>query len=291
MQLEKETKLGFSLIELSVSILIIGLLIVGVSKTSQIIGDGKLLAARSITKNSFPYLNSSKLALWYDAAAEESFDADIEDGDSVATWIDVNPDVDSNNIDVTASGTSPIYVAGATNGLPAIRFTNDQLLIGNLKAGKLTEDGEQITIFIVQNYFFPNHTSTNFKWRTEVGNINIRTYGTASTGEIIFDFGACCGADARLRFRPPQPFADKTNILTYLNTPNDFSAVRINGFQHKFDDMITSSVDINLTADLIIAETMNGDMNEIIVFKTALKDSQIESVERYLSRKWGVDLE
>ncbi|MFT7098415.1 MAG: prepilin-type N-terminal cleavage/methylation domain-containing protein [Rickettsiales bacterium] len=301
MQLEKETKLGFSLIELSVSILIIGLLIVGVSKTSQIIGDGKLLAARSITQNSFPYLNSTKLALWYDATAESSFSSDIEDGDNVGAWNDVNPNLDSNNIDVLAVGTNPIYVSDATNGLPAVRFTqNSQLTKEDVLAENLTEDGEQITIFLVQNYFSPIHASSSFVWNVDgPSQARISTHSLWIDGDIYFNFGICCGGETAAQSTPMQTFTDSTNITSYVrisndpgnNLGNDSGSIRINGTQIGVTDTITADIDISMVRDFNLGQNINADINELIIFKTALKDSEIQSVERYLSRKWGVELE
>jgi prepilin-type N-terminal cleavage/methylation domain-containing protein len=306
MKFKQNKKLGFSLIELSVSILIIGLLIIGVQRAGQIVSEGKLIAARSLSRASFANLNSDKLALWYDATAIGSFgNVELEDGADVDTWFDVNPSPDSNNIDVDDTGTKPVYIADATNGLPAVRFTsNSELSRLNVSAGDLTEDGEQITIFLVQNYFSPNHFSSSFVWNVDgVGEPRISSHALWIDGFIYFNFGTCCGGGTAIQASSAQPFSDRTNILSYRrssNDPgndsgNDSGIIRINGITAVSSDTLTADIDISLTANLtrnfIVGNLFNGDINELIIFKTALKDSQIQSVERYLSKKWNSDLE
>jgi hypothetical protein len=301
MKFKLNKKLGFSLLELAISILIIGLLITGVIKASDIISESKLVAARALSKGSFVNLHPTNLALWYDATAQDSFDnAEIADGDSVPTWKDINPSSNSNHIDVSTIGTDPKYIATATNGLPAVRFTgNASLTKTNVLAGNLTEDGEQITIFLVQEYFSPNHASSSFLWRTATNSVRIGTHAIWSSGFIYFNFGTCCDPAGELHFTPTPPFNDRTNIISYLRTSkdpgnsfgNDFGKIRINGSEIGTSNILTSDVDISLTETFIVGDSLNGNINELIIFKTALKDSEIGSVERYLSKKWGVELQ
>ncbi|MFM2200772.1 MAG: hypothetical protein RL769_827, partial [Pseudomonadota bacterium] len=63
---------AFSLIELSIVILIIGILVAGVTQSSRLVKRIRLLTAQNIT-NSSPVPTIKDLALWYESTLERSF--------------------------------------------------------------------------------------------------------------------------------------------------------------------------------------------------------------------------
>jgi len=86
------SKKAFSLIEISIVILIIGLLIAGISKASDMLADSKLKSARSVSRGSIvPRL--SNLVLWLDTSQAESW-PDNKRGTQTytsSTFSDLNP--------------------------------------------------------------------------------------------------------------------------------------------------------------------------------------------------------
>lgn len=66
-------KNAFSLIELSIVILIIGILVAGVTQSSRLIRQMKISSARSIT-NSSPVSSISNLAGWWETTLDSSLD-------------------------------------------------------------------------------------------------------------------------------------------------------------------------------------------------------------------------
>ena len=65
-------KKAFSLIELSIVILIIGILVAGVTQSSRLLKMMRLQSARSLT-NSGPVISINNIVLWVDSVSEESF--------------------------------------------------------------------------------------------------------------------------------------------------------------------------------------------------------------------------
>ena len=82
---------AFSLIELSIVILIIGILVAGVTSSSRLITRMKLITAQNLTRNS-PISSIKDLSVWWETSLDESFDNAEESDDSlISGWLDINP--------------------------------------------------------------------------------------------------------------------------------------------------------------------------------------------------------
>ncbi len=123
---------AFSLVELSIVILIIGVLVAAVGQGLDLYEDSKIAAARTITQSS--RANSLKgIALWIDATAD-SFGKDMSEDDPVQKWNDINPQNTARGSFVQNNqAQAPIYKTKAINGLPAVKFngTSQSMLIDN----------------------------------------------------------------------------------------------------------------------------------------------------------------
>lgn len=114
-------KQAFSLIEMSIVLLIIGIIIAGITQGSRLVGAFKLSTARNLTQDS-PVTSIKNLALWLETTSEKSFpDTETENGSAVDAWYDINPDV-SNKVTVTAATSTPQYILNCMNALPCLRF-------------------------------------------------------------------------------------------------------------------------------------------------------------------------
>jgi prepilin-type N-terminal cleavage/methylation domain-containing protein len=124
---------AFSLIELSIVIIVVLVLITGLIKSSSLIYKTKLLSARSRTQNS-PVSSINNLVLWMEATTEGAIlntnnSNNVSDGDYVLSWTDINAQMPFPLVFTSSSGSYPIYRKDATNGIPAIEFdgVNDYL--------------------------------------------------------------------------------------------------------------------------------------------------------------------
>ena len=106
---------AFSLIELSVVILIIGVLVLGVTQGSRMMREAKLTSARSLTTSS-PVASIEGLAMWLEATSEKSFKSSeavntaIGSTGTITDWYDINPQTTSpNNANQATSDKKPRY--------------------------------------------------------------------------------------------------------------------------------------------------------------------------------------
>ena len=88
----KRSLKAFSLIEISIVILIIGILIVGVTQSSRLVSQAKINSAKALTQSS-PASSIPGLSFWIETSnpQESLSDENIEDGESIAVWNDINP--------------------------------------------------------------------------------------------------------------------------------------------------------------------------------------------------------
>ena len=88
--MKKQNK-AFSLIELSIVVLVIGILIAGVIQGSGMLVDSRLKSARALTRSS-PVNGIKDLALWLETTSAESFlSSEAENGTRLTLWNDINP--------------------------------------------------------------------------------------------------------------------------------------------------------------------------------------------------------
>ena len=143
---------AFSLVELSVVILIIGILIAGVTQSGRLIRQIKLSTARSLTSSS-DVASIRDVTAWFEATTPGVFtdingNTDIDDKSKLRAWRDVNPqksisdkpimkngEIYSSGSTLTATNnTEPKYIISGINGLPSVYFDGG-LNIGDLSDG------------------------------------------------------------------------------------------------------------------------------------------------------------
>lgn len=126
---------AFSLVELSVVILIIGILIAGVTQSGRLIRQIKLSTARSLTSSS-DVASIRDVTAWFEATTEGVFtdifgNTDIDDKSKIRAWRDVNPQKAISNKPIMKNGVAtdgsvnnsePKYIISGINGLPSVYF-------------------------------------------------------------------------------------------------------------------------------------------------------------------------
>jgi prepilin-type N-terminal cleavage/methylation domain-containing protein len=288
--MSRNSKLGFSLIELSVVILVIGILVVGITQGSRIISEAKLKSARALTDSS-PVNANTNLMLWFDSVSEKSFDSSASNANKISNWYDLNlQSVTKNNATQNTSDNQPVYYRSRINGLPAINFD------GN--ASYMDFDGiplvrSNYTIFVVEQRrsnsakFFIGGTSTSTnnqnlhlgyttdttltfrQWGNDYNiSPDITNYSAPIARIHAFRFSSDIGKNYHLN--------SISKTLTDVNTP--VATQGLTGFPG-------ASIGRRATGNYY-----NGDIGEVIMFTRYLKDSERQAIESYLSQKWGIKL-
>lgn len=147
-----KTNKAFSLIELSIVILIIGILVAGVTQASRMVFEMKLSSARSLTKSS-PVSSISDLVFWLETSSEESFDdAEEDDTDRITNWYDINPQqLTKINFTQPTPDNRPTYVKNGINGIPSVKFTPTSPNGNVLNASNISLSSGNYSFFIVFN--------------------------------------------------------------------------------------------------------------------------------------------
>ena len=134
-------KKAFSLIELSIVILIIGILVAGVTQSSRLVNAMRIQSTKLLTRNS-PASSIQGLTAWFETSLAENFatgssgnyteNPSPDNNSSIAKWNDINP-VSSDKFNAIQPNTAeqPIFIEKAINNLPALRFSGDKSLAIN----------------------------------------------------------------------------------------------------------------------------------------------------------------
>lgn len=287
-------KKAFSLIELSIVIVIIGVLVAGVVASGPIISKFKLQTAQSLTKNS-PVSGIKDLSFWLETTSEKSFDSTVDSAssseNSVATWYDIAPSkIVGDDATAPLSENEPKLVNNVINGLPALLFdnTNDVLVNQNYHTAK------EITMFAVilntagdgYKRIISGYVNASYFMGTNNGNTRLASlYGDGSSSwGTIADFGSSSSMEVG------KPYIVSTTMASTL------SSGYVNG----------ELVDTNTHADSKVSgkhgyavgsyqndptvQPWGGYIAEIIVINRSIKEEERKAIDSYLSQKWGIKL-
>ena len=293
----KKNPQAFSLIEISVVILIIGILISGISRGADLYNDYKLSIARKLTLDS-PVPRVSDLGLWFESVSEKSLlnkdgSLKIKNDDLVKKWLDINPRLQvAPFLEQTDVNSMPTYVSDGINNLPSVKFesTNPNMRM----AGSFSDIfSAESTIFIV---FKP---------------VAVRV-SSDITFSPICSFGAISpmmASESRDRSTQNTTYLYKnvnTDIIVNnsikLNTTHIYrrvynpainqSYVNINGTQASTTALssgyYSNPVLMSLGNHAGGGRTVGGFFGEFIIYNRALSTGEINRVENYLKAKWDV---
>ncbi len=275
---------AFSLAEISVVILIVGILIAAISQTQAILKKAKLTNAQSLTKNS-PVIDTEGVLLWYETSLKTSFDiGNIEDGNSIEIWHD-NNEKSLNKIHATQATVNyqPQYYHDSFNGgIPGLRFdgSNDYM---EFDGSSLIESS--YTIFAVgkrtgnrpRNYFIGGSSITtdeNLHVGYDTNLIRQAHYGNGYTVSI------------------PSFTSPRESFFTFQFANGSNKRFAINGGSWNYPgsaqpDPIIDYPDTSL-GRYIGSHFFYGDMAEIIIFNRYLTTTEVKVIEQYLSKKYNI---
>ncbi len=299
MHYQKNTskKLAFSLLELSIALIIISTLMVAVIKGSELINQAKLASARQKTADSV-VLKIDGLVLWFEPTLSDSFlNSEIIDGGAISTWIDSSGNNSLNKFTLTqaTSTKQPLYSAKAINGIPALKFDGIDDYLENSAFNFPYNDYQMFVVFRSLNSSTPlDIMSADYSGghgillETQARGV-LRTlhrfpYGTGGGDS----FNSASGAFS----------IDNNYMLSYrrnsTSTPKN-STIRLNGSTTLSSTPTIASFDSS-TLHLVVCSLMgsgryfNGYIAEIIIYSRALSTQEEQDVEQYLSDKYQISI-
>ena len=299
------TKNAFSLIELSIVILIIGILVAGVTSSSRLLKQIKLNAARSMTLSS-PVSSITNLMAWFETSLESSFETSLSNNDKIAKWIDINPQSSSKYQFVSTDPTyQPVYTDSGVNGLPSLVFNTSHMFLYNFQIGA------NYTLFYV---FSVSSIHPNGSTMIYVGDFS-------QSGAILFEIqpsaGAYLGLNRRMRALhralAGSPENDNyANSIGIVNDQKDYAFAYNRNFRTNKTNFYTNGVDVTETNTSFIQATVPGlvsanmsifmgnlaptnfgrpflgKLSELIIFDKSLSLEELNSVNSYLIKKYNL---
>ncbi len=284
----ESTKKAFSLIELSIVILIIGIIIAGVTQSSRMVAAFRLSAAKTQT-NSSPVSSITSVVMWLEATSDKSFlDIESEDQSLVSTWNDIGQYflVKNNAVQPTVLN-RPKYILNCINKLPCVRFDG---AASYLKFDGTPIVGVEYTVFVVEQRS-SNKASNYFIGGSSIAGdaqliLGYRGNGTFTFAQHADDYDA----SVPLYSSPTNPVI---HVVTRSSTNKSYSRngtlatlTPING--GNMTSPLTSYPNATIGDYGNNALFYSGDIGEIIMFNRALKYEERKAVEAYLSKKWQI---
>ncbi len=289
-------KQAFSLIELSIVLLIIGIILAGITSSSILIDKYRLRKAIIATQSS-PVNSISDLALWLETTQENATDiVDPDNMEQITTLKDINiQSIDKKNFTQSDANYKPEFIKKGFNGLPVLNFDKSQydaLYIENFNSSEISSNG-QITIFIVFKNNTRDETQVIFSTH-DPSNGNQNRIGIELQSDNTLRFDYYIGDDEVTgRLESATEIDNEMKITTFLKNTTTQS-IYINGSLYASEEnpeplrSFVSAIRIGEYDPTSFNTDM--DLGEFIIFNRALKIEERTAVEEYLSKKWGIAL-
>jgi prepilin-type N-terminal cleavage/methylation domain-containing protein len=277
---------AFSLIELSIVILIIGILVAGVTSSSRLIARMKVITAQNLTRNS-PISSIKDLSFWYETSLDKSFnDTEETDNSFVTSWYDNNQTslTKFNMTSPASTNNQPKYIESAVNGLPAIRFDGDDYF--NFDSSQIVNTS--FTMFVVDR-------------KIGLGANYLISWNTTASCNVSECFHTGYGSDNQFHigFWGNDTAYPSNSLMGQKNRMHCIMLDRSFGKRYWLDGGSTPDVTQNNPTPILAnkasalgygVNSYNGYIAEFIVFSRALKDEERQSIDSYLSKKYSIPI-
>lgn len=291
--MKKYNKSAFSLVEISIILLIIGL-IAAVISGQTILQNAKLSNAATLTQTSGIDKIPDLLA-WYETSVDDSFKPDENaNGINIGIWYNRNLKQEiRNDATQTSLSSQPLFTEKVfLNAIPALRFdgTNDffsidgSLLIGN-----------SYTVFVVEQ-----------RRSSAVPSPFLGAIGNTSNQNLFLGYSS----DTAIGYSQFEHDSAVTFTVAAYSTPtptiHSFMLNNVAGMRYWRNGATNVTASNAATASLSALSQLgigrfsqdngstvsyyNGDIAEIIIFKRSLKTDEKRAVEYYLGKKYAITI-
>lgn len=280
-------KKAFSIIELSVVVIVISIMVYGIFFALSYVDKYRLNNARSMTINSVVG-KIEDLGLWLEPTLDKSFDGPKEDLDALAVWHDINSQVLS-KIDYRKDGveSQPSYVKKGIAGMPSVLFDRDNYLLSD--SAPIMMGKEQYTIFVVwqqdsdasgkQHLFYQEGANCNYHDGDDCDGNWVGLY--VKSGSI---YGSVC--EDNNDYLVTNYVAGQPYITAYRvdDSQENNLSVYVNG---QVFGPVKRHVNVGPVAS-VLGDNFKGMIAEVIIYNRALLPEEMDDVGAYLRSKYGV---
>ncbi len=273
MKISKKSEIrAFSLIEISVVLLIIGIFVAAVFVADKMISKFCLKTAEALTRSS-PINGITQSALWLETSLESSFaSSSMNTGDSIESWNDQKNT--TNKVAVTKVGSGPEY-SNTINRIHAVKFDlasptrssfSNYLQIADASFLNNTD----YTIIVLEkrqssnanNYFFGDSAITTANQSLLLG--------YKLVGKVTHSPGTGASYDSTV-----SAYADSTEkprVFSFVQSSSAGKKTYINGVLAAQDPAATTS--LSGMGALAIGKGYTGEIGEIAIFTKALLNEE-----------------
>lgn len=294
---------AFSLIELSIVILVISLLVVGVTKGSRLMSEAKLKSAQALTSSS-PVNAMTGVVLWLDATdastiATGTTYGNPDDGSLVAKWKDRNPQLvrsSQNELATINDANRPKYIKDGINDLPTLSFDGSDYLTSSNSAIASAKTGYTMVAVWQSNIITNGMIFAQGGCTTTVNDGNSAGMYIKSTPANIASWG--CGASGDFA-GTTSVYSAKTPYIAIAQVNKNLASNKMSlylngtaqsGIQPTAAAVPLISAPIFVGAESVSNNFFNGYISELIVFDRSLTSAEIADVQGYLSRKYSIKI-
>ena len=296
---------AFSLIELSIVVLIIGIVVAGITQSSRLIEKMAVNSARSLTTSS-PVSGMRDLVAWYESTSEASFassvDPDSTTLNAVSAWNDINPTSTTKcNLSTTQSSNgltaaaAPVLRRRAMGNLPAVLFDGvASYLSCDALASYFNGGDKPMSIFVVSNFnafptqsipvsFSNSATANPVIWvRSTSANVAHFSYRISGTPFYSTDAPLSVNTTTMLSY-----IVGGGAVTSYFNG-NGGSPITPQAITNYGTTMVLNQFSVGATTRVTPGSFFSGFLGEVIIFNRALTSEEVSSIHGYLSKKWGI---
>lgn len=294
---------AFTILELSIVLIIIGIITVGIIKGTGLISSSRINIARSLTAKSV-VSQIDGLVAWYETSSRDSFLENESVNDAViSNWYDISPASIPQKKNTLAAKTGAIkYIAQGINNVPSLQFSSQiDSSVTNLQLSSFYQGStSQNTIFIVFQQMPRNYVSPHDRWI-------IDSHSSASTSSVgysdvlgVDDFRINAGSTTAYTSSTNAPiFADNKAYIAAIYYDGAYSKAYLNDVTKMVGDGYLSpnpgSNYINgLTVGSLKSDVSEsrfvGLISEIIIYNRVLKEIERNDIFRYLAKKYTMNV-
>ena len=290
--MKKKNITAFSLIEIAVVMIIIGILVAGISQSKKLIAQTRINTARANTLSS-PILSTQGLIFWFETVLEKSFlESEQEDLAPISKWNDLNTSQTIKfDLNQSASTNRPIYLIKGINDLPSLEFIGNSfmeipyhLMLNPVSfsifiVAKIKSlPSSQVSTILCNNNSnrgliinsFLNQTIPNYQ-------IGLGDNSTLTTQNLASTNNAFSKTDLITIMH------SGTALTSFYNSNNSTNAT--NNFAINLEKKLVVGVN---NCNLSLSNFLQGQIGEIVMFDRNLKSEERIAIEKYLIRKWGI---
>ena len=273
---------AFSLLELSIVIIIIGVLLAGVIGSKHLVKKAKINSAQAITRSS-PISGTLGNKLWLETSlAEISLGGASSNDDFVTTWLDNSSNKTAISISLPTGSSGPTY-SNSINSVQAIKFgsssSTNYLQIDN--ASFL--NGTDYTIFITEKRLSTNSGVGNYL----LGEDGSFALGYESGTAIIQSHGEGSSSTNQANIESLTAYSNKPRVMVFTHSSTDGNKIYINATLSNEDTSAEAKAHLSGITTLALGKGYNGEIGEIAIFDRDLKTVERQDIENYLTDKWA----